>query len=201
MPVTDKAEAKAALRAAIRARRAERSPAEMDAAGDAVAARVLALPAVSGLADAGRPGVVAVTMATPWEMSTTTLLDGLRARGHRVVTPRIEPERLLTWVELTPDTQWATGPFGIREPLGAGIDGGLAVADVVVAPALAVNARGQRLGQGGGYYDRALAAIDRDRTTVVVTVFDDEVIGDLPVEPHDLGGHVVVTPTRTIVVG
>jgi 5-formyltetrahydrofolate cyclo-ligase len=55
-------------------------------------------------------------------------------------------------------------------------------ADVVLVPALAVDRDGHRLGRGRGYYDRALESVT---APVVAVVYDDDVIDDVPIEPHD----------------
>ncbi len=72
-------------------------------------------------------------------------------------------------------------------------------ADLIVIPALAASADGTRLGQGGGWYDRALVH-RRPGTPVVAAIFDDEVLeaGVIPAEPHDVPVDAIVTPTRTI---
>lgn len=72
-------------------------------------------------------------------------------------------------------------------------------ADLIIIPALAASADGTRLGQGGGWYDRAL--VHRcPGTPVVAVIFDDEVLeaGVIPAEPHDVPIDAIVTPTRTI---
>ena len=72
-------------------------------------------------------------------------------------------------------------------------------ADLIVIPALAASADGTRLGQGGGWYDRALMHRSPG-VPVVAVVFDDEVLepGIIPAEPHDVPVDAIVTPTRTI---
>jgi 5-formyltetrahydrofolate cyclo-ligase len=67
-------------------------------------------------------------------------------------------------------------------------------ADVVIVPALAVSRDGQRLGRGGGYYDRALL-LARPDAVVVAVVFDEELVDELPTEAHDRRVAVVVTPS------
>ena len=72
-------------------------------------------------------------------------------------------------------------------------------ADLIVIPALAASADGTRLGQGGGWYDRAL--MHRSPGVAVVSVvFDDEVLesGVIPTEAHDVPIDAIITPTRTI---
>ena len=72
-------------------------------------------------------------------------------------------------------------------------------ADLIVIPALAASADGTRLGQGGGWYDRALMHRSPG-VPVVAVIFDDEVLepGLIPAEPHDVPVDAIVTPTRTI---
>ena len=72
-------------------------------------------------------------------------------------------------------------------------------ADLIIIPALAASADGTRLGQGGGWYDRALTHRSPG-VPVVTAIFDDEVLeaGLIPAEPHDIPVDAIVTPTRTI---
>ena len=74
---------------------------------------------------------------------------------------------------------------------------GLVDADVVIAPALAVDSNGVRLGQGGGWYDRALEHV-RPGTKVIAVVFPEEVYDatdrPLPLEKHDRTVDAVATP-------
>jgi 5-formyltetrahydrofolate cyclo-ligase len=76
--------------------------------------------------------------------------------------------------------------------------------DLVVAGSVAVNARGARVGKGGGYSDleyalaRATGAVDA-RTTVLTTVHALQVVkDDIPMTPHDVPVDIVVTPERVI---
>ncbi len=64
--------------------------------------------------------------------------------------------------------------------------------DVVVVPGLAFTHGGDRLGQGGGWYDRFLLAIRDDCTTVGVC-FAEQIVDTLPTEPHDVPLDHVVT--------
>ena len=75
----------------------------------------------------------------------------------------------------------------------------LTEADLIVIPALAASADGARLGQGGGWYDRALTH-RRPGVPVVAVIFDDEVLdpGEIPTEVHDAAIDMIITPTRTI---
>lgn len=72
-------------------------------------------------------------------------------------------------------------------------------ANLIIIPALAASVDGTRLGQGGGWYDRALTH-HRPGVPVVAVIFDDEVLdpGEIPTEVHDAAIDMIITPTRTI---
>lgn len=91
-----------------------------------------------------------------------------------------------------PDPRWPAQP---ASSMGV-LDQALHEAEIVLLPALAVDEDGVRLGQGGGWYDRALAAF-AEGTPVVAAVFDEEVFpgGTLPLEPHDRMVDAVITPS------
>ena len=91
-----------------------------------------------------------------------------------------------------------SGRFGLREPAGE-TQGPEAIADaeVVLVPALAVDRRGVRLGRGGGFYDRSLA-LCRPGARLVAVVRDDEVVDELPREPHDVPMTHALTPAGVI---
>ena len=76
---------------------------------------------------------------------------------------------------------------GLVEPAGArlGVDA-VRTADVVLVPGLAASAAGDRLGRGGGSYDRALARV-QPGTPVAVVLYDDELGRAVPTDPHDVG--------------
>lgn len=104
----------------------------------------------------------------------------------------------MTFREWRADDVLVPGAFGIEEPPDDGR--GAVSADalsVVVAPCVAVDRAGTRVGFGAGYYDRALAEPDR-RPEVVVAAFDVQVLADeLPRRPWDVPADVVVTERRT----
>jgi 5-formyltetrahydrofolate cyclo-ligase len=100
----------------------------------------------------------------------------------------------LDWAEHTGST---TTRRGLEEPDGP-LLGREAIAgcDLVLVPALLVDRRGYRLGKGGGCYDRALA---RTTAFTIALVNDDELVDELPAEPHDVRVDAVATPSRGVV--
>jgi 5-formyltetrahydrofolate cyclo-ligase len=71
--------------------------------------------------------------------------------------------------------------------------GTVARADIVLVPALAVDARGYRLGRGGGSYDRALARVGGQVPTIAL-LYDDELLPVVPTEAHDQRVRLVARP-------
>jgi 5-formyltetrahydrofolate cyclo-ligase len=181
--VTDVPEAKTALRRVLRERRAARSDAERAAEGERLAAHADALPGAT----------VAAFVGTRTEPPTLPLLDALRAAGRRVLLPVLREDMDLEWAEFAGAGALRPARLGLLQPVGPslGLDG-VGAADLVLAPALAVDGAGRRLGQGGGSYDRAL---ERAAAPVVAIVFDDEVRAEpVPVERHDRPVAAVLTP-------
>jgi 5-formyltetrahydrofolate cyclo-ligase len=68
---------------------------------------------------------------------------------------------------------------------------------VVLVPALAVDESGNRLGRGGGSYDRALARVGGQVPTIAL-VYDGELVGRLPAEPHDRPVRAAASPGHGI---
>lgn len=179
---------KEALRTRLRAGRRDRDEAERRAAAGRLAANAaLLVPA--------DPSDIGCYASTPTEPATDVLITALRLAGHRVWVPRVREERL-EWVRIDEGTGWSSGPFGIREPDGPGQAVLPGTTAVVFMPALAVDRDGNRLGQGGGFYDRAMLDLptqDDGGPPRVALVFRDEVLDSVPVEPHDLPVDAIVT--------
>jgi 5-formyltetrahydrofolate cyclo-ligase len=174
------------LRARLLAARAARAASEREAAGAAFAEAVLARPETLS-AD-----TIAVYAAIGSEPPTRALVGGLAARGVRLLLPVLRPDGELDWAAY--DGRIVPGRRGLSEPPGTrlGVDA-LATADVAVVPALALDARGVRLGRGGGAYDRALARVPDLGAWAMV--YDDELLEALPAEPHDRPVAAAITPS------
>jgi len=108
--------------------------------------------------------------------------------------PVLTPEADLDWAEH--DGRLVTRG-GLQEPVGPllGVDA-LAGCDVVLVPALLVDRSGVRLGKGLGCYDRALP---RTAGLTVALLHDDELVEQLPSDPHDVRVAAAATPSRGVV--
>lgn len=166
---------KTLLRRRLLAARRERAPEHADD-GAAIRDAALAWPSLR----AARR--VALYAAIGTEPDTRPLLEALHRAGVEVLLPVVLPDLDLDWAAYDPPAMQTAR--GLDEPGGArlGVDA-VRTADVVLVPGLAVSARGERLGRGGGCYDRALARVGD--VPVVVVLYPEEVGVDVPVEPHD----------------
>ncbi|MEH0578100.1 MULTISPECIES: 5-formyltetrahydrofolate cyclo-ligase [Streptomyces] len=187
---------KATLRRELLAVRNRLTSDDVHRAGIALAARALELPELT------HARVVAAYVSVGTEPGTLALLDALRGRGVRVLLPVLLPDNDLDWGAYTGEDSLARvrhgGKMALLEPSGERLGpDAVTDADVVLLPGLAVDERGMRLGRGGGSYDRVLARLaDSDaRPSLVVLLYDSEVVEQVLVEPHDRPVHAVVTPS------
>jgi len=169
---------KAALRKVLRARRRALS-ADRARASQALADRVAELPVTDW---AGR--TVSVYLADAFEIDPAPLAALLAGRGARIVLPVvIARDRPLVFRPLVPAERLVPDAAGIPAPPPTEPE---LTPDVVLAPLLGFDASGARIGQGGGYYDRTLAALRAaGPVTVIGLAYAGQVCATLPMGPHD----------------
>ncbi|WP_106980964.1 5-formyltetrahydrofolate cyclo-ligase [Streptomyces fulvoviolaceus] len=165
-------------------------------AAAALSERALELPELA------RARTVAAYVSVGSEPGTPALLDALRARGVHVLLPALLPDNDLDWGAYAGEGSLTRiqhgGKMALFEPAGERLGpDAVTAADVVLLPGLAVDARGMRLGRGGGSYDRVLARLERAgaHPALVVLLYDYEVVQHVPEEAHDRPVHAVVTPS------
>ena len=130
------------------------------------------------------------------------MLDALHRTGVRVLLPVAVTgddgtPLPLCWGEYRPGDGAAR--FGLLEPGGTRLPAAaLAEAGLVLVPALAVDRRGVRLGRGAGFYDRSLPLRD-PAARLMAVVRDDELLDEVPAEPHDVRMTDALTPGRGVV--
>ena len=183
---------KAALRARLLAARSRLSADQRAAAGRLIRDALLSLPELQ------MAGTVAAYYSVGAEPDTRGLVYALWKRGTYVLLPLLRADGDLDWASYEGPDSLVAGPRGLREP-GEPPRGAAAVtrADVVLAPALAVDRAGNRLGRGGGSFDRALARVG-PLIPVIALLYDDELVGHVPAEPHDVPVRAAVRPGHGI---
>ena len=208
---------KATLRRRIRAQRAA-TLAERGSDGARVEAGALQhVAAEAGLLSShGTPGeigpvTVAAYVASPGEPDLIDLRQAVRGAGGRVLLPIPATGGELQWALDDGSYGWSATGLRVQVPTGAVVGTGASClreqgVTVLLAPALAVDQRGTRLGQGGGFYDRVLAdlaAAPDAGITVVAVVRPEEVLpaGALPREPHDAPVTVALTAGGLVQLG
>jgi 5-formyltetrahydrofolate cyclo-ligase len=120
--------------------------------------------------------------------------------GAAVLLPRVAGTELV-WVATSAHTPLAPGPFGLREPSGLDQTVDWSRVQVMFLPALAVDHFGNRLGQGGGFYDRTLTNVPAARDggpLKVGVVHEAEFLESVPVDEHDHGVDAVLTEERFV---
>ena len=110
-------------------------------------------------------------------------LPWFAARGARM--------RFRRWAEPYDDAGLEVGPYGALQPLTSAEE---VTPDAVFVPLLGFTAAGDRLGQGGGHYDRWLAA--HADIPAFGLAWDCQLVESLPLEAHDRPLAAVITPTR-----
>jgi 5-formyltetrahydrofolate cyclo-ligase len=185
---------KAALRARLLAARAELTEEQRTAAGRAIRDALLERPEVQ------MAGTIAAYYSVGAEPGTHGLIYALWKRGSYVLLPLLRPDQDLDWASYEGPESLVPGPRGLLEPgeppRGPGA---VARADVVLAPALAVDRAGNRLGRGGGSYDRALARVG-PLVPLIALVYDAELLDHVPAEPHDVKVRAAASPAAGITV-
>jgi 5-formyltetrahydrofolate cyclo-ligase len=176
---------KAAWRTRARMARAALSPSALVAAADAVSRHLLARLR-------GSPRVAAYVPVGA-EPGSLRMLDLMSGGGTVVLLPVLAGDDL-DWSIYDGADRLVTGRYRLLEPVGQPLGAhAIAEVDAVLVPALAVDHRGNRLGRGAGYYDRALARV-APSTPVVALLHDGELVPELPSDPWDRPVTAVVTP-------
>jgi len=125
------------------------------------------------------------------EPSTTEINQALLKAGKRLLLPRVNGE-VLEWIEWQGDKSQLRVTKNLSEPIGMPVTD-LDSIDVIVVPALHIDQNGYRLGQGGGYYDRALANLPGWKIGLVHA--GELSSQDLPREAHDIALDAAATPS------
>lgn len=178
-------------------RRAERARLLAQRADLSVALRHAASVAVAGHIDAlliARFGTVqGLTISAWWpikaELNLRDYLTDLVARGATVALPVVEtPATPLIFRRWTPDCRMVQGFWKIPVPA----DGPEVAPQVALAPLVGWDGAGYRLGYGGGYFDRTLAALD-PRAYAIGVGLDAARLATIFPQPHDIAMDAIVT--------
>ncbi len=154
--------------------------------------------AVLGLPELEMAGTVAAYVSVGTEPATQGLIFALWKRGTYVLLPVLLADGDLDWASYEGPDSLVPGPRGLLEPSERrrGVMS-ITSADLVIAPALAVDGTGRRLGRGGGSYDRALARVGPAVLTMAL-LYDGELVDEVPAGDHDQAVRAVALPSHGI---
>lgn len=129
------------------------------------------------------------------EVDTRQLIERALRSGKRVVVPVVDPERrTLLHSEIASLDELTTGSFGLLEPKQEDLRSiRLPEIDLVIVPGVAFDAKGDRIGFGGGFYDHFLKDM---RVPKISLAYEFQILERIPVSPHDVRMDKVVTEYR-----
>ena len=141
-----------------------------------------------------RAASILLYMPLRGEVDVRLIMERAISDRKSVALPRFIPETNSYGAFFVGDEPLAIGPFGALEPAESNpvLVNRL---DLIVVPGLGFDARGRRLGRGKGFYDRLLCTANGVKCGIC---FDEQLLAEIPVEPHDVHLDFVATPTRWI---
>ncbi len=177
------------IRQTMRARRLALTAAERQTASQAVCQRLLAL---------ALPDTIAVYLPIHGEVDTWPIVHALWHRGTRVLAPRCRHAcpGAMDWHRISSPADLSPGSFRIPEPDPNHAPQITEPPELVLVPGLAFDRAGFRLGYGGGYYDRYLAA--HPQVWRIGLAYDFQLVDALPAAPWDEPLHTILTPSFTL---
>lgn len=129
------------------------------------------------------------------EIDTLVLIEELWKRGKRIFVPKVE-DNVMDFYEITSFDELVPGFYGILEPVTtkcmSGMDG------VMIMPGLAFDQEKNRIGYGGGYYDRYLARYPEHKMDTIAAAYDFQVVEKLETEEYDFKADILVTESGII---
>jgi 5-formyltetrahydrofolate cyclo-ligase len=133
------------------------------------------------------------------EVSTFRQIEEALALGKKVLLPSVDKQnRELRLYEIKDLSEVSPGFMGIPEPkVPEERERDINDAQLVIMPGAAFDSSGNRLGYGGGYYDKLLSRLRR-KIPLIALAYEEQLVDSLPVEPHDMRVHVIVTDKRVI---
>ncbi|MEO6906695.1 MAG: 5-formyltetrahydrofolate cyclo-ligase [Abditibacteriaceae bacterium] len=188
LPIT-----KSILRAKMRVVRQQLCPYDREAQS------LLIVDRLANLLDKLSPRKIGLYLATPLEVNLDSLIERLHRQQIEIYLPHLEDQetpfhQFLSWESLE------SGSLDLRHPPAESPSLAAALLDVIIVPGLAFDRSGNRLGHGGGWYDRALDfKRAQEKTPFMVGVcLEEQLVKSVPCESFDVRMDVVVTPSLSV---
>lgn len=136
-----------------------------------------------------------------FEIDTLPLFEAAVEDGKKVFVPKAADNRLAFFSAARADGPWQKGSFGIREPVTGEPARHKDFPALIITPGLAFDRNGNRLGKGGGYYDRFFAGLDaeRGRYAAIGLCMDFQVVERVPTDEKDKKIDYILTKDELLV--
>jgi 5-formyltetrahydrofolate cyclo-ligase len=140
---------------------------------------------------------IGITLSMEREVNTYAIIEKAWEEGKAIVVPKCNREtRTMTFRQITNFEQLETVYMNLREPDPSITEEVSAEEiDLLLVPGVAFTRKGDRVGYGGGYYDRYLVNY-KEKTLSLV--FDFQIVSHIPVEPFDKTVQKIITEKETI---
>lgn len=136
---------------------------------------------------------VALYKAIQGEVILEPLFEICWQLGKRTCIPAFNSDlKIYEMAEITAQTAFITGHYGIQEPVSPVLIS-IGQIDLMAVPGVAFDPNGNRLGRGGGYYDRLL---DKFGGISVAVAFDFQIFDAVPVDQHDIPVDFLISPIK-----
>ncbi|NRA82256.1 MAG: 5-formyltetrahydrofolate cyclo-ligase [Gammaproteobacteria bacterium] len=144
---------------------------------------------------------IALYLANDGELNPIELIKHLWQQGKNVYLPVLHPfnKGHLLFLRYQPDTKMVLNKYGISEPkLNVTLVCPVNQLDIIFTPLVAFDSQGNRMGMGGGYYDRTLANWQTNKTPYPIGLAHDcQLVEQLPVQAWDIPLAQIITPNKT----
>lgn len=142
---------------------------------------------------------IALYLANDGELNPLPLINKLWQQGKSVYLPVLHPFNAghLLFLHYQPQSTMVNNKYGISEPkLDVTKVCPVAKLDIILTPLVAFDRSGNRMGMGGGYYDRTLANVIDQKPYAMGLAHDCQLVSQLPIEAWDIPLAEIITPTR-----
>lgn len=131
------------------------------------------------------------------EINTAPIVHRALSENKKVILPKVEKQKLLLYEIDDPQVQLVPGTYGIMEPVIKGCHPArIKDIDLIMVPGIVFDRKCNRLGYGGGYYDRMLPSLDK--AVKIALCFGLQLVDFIPVEKHDIKVDIIITEFEVI---
>jgi len=186
------------IRQQIRSARRLLSEQQQTTAADKLLAQLISLDKIQQAKN------MAISLAFDGEIQTMPFIKWCWENQKQVYLPVLHPfsKGHLLFLHYTPKTEMITNQYGIVEPqLNQQLVCPIHQLDFIFTPLVAFDVQGNRIGMGGGYYDRTLAPWFTKKTGPypIGLAHDCQHVEQLPIEPWDVPLPEIITPTKRLI--